>query len=145
MGGSYGGFMTSWIVSHTDRFRAACSERALNQWVSFYGSSDIGHWFPKGYMGSFLFEDFDTWVKYSPATYAPNIRTPLLILHSEDDLRCPIEQGEQLFTALRLLRRDVEFVRFPKEGHELSRAGNPAHRVMRLEVILEWFDRHLMS
>ncbi|HYU57272.1 MAG TPA: S9 family peptidase [Actinomycetota bacterium] len=143
LGGSYGGFMTSWIVSHTDRFRAACSERAVNQWVSFYGASDIGPWFPKGYMGGFLFEDFDAWVAYSPATYAQNIRTPLLILHSEDDLRCPIDQGEQLFTTLRLLKREVEFVRFPKESHELSRSGNPVHRVMRFEVILDWFDRHL--
>ncbi|MDQ3894636.1 MAG: S9 family peptidase, partial [Actinomycetota bacterium] len=100
LGGSYGGFMTSWIVGHTDRFRAACSERAVNHTVSFFGASDIG-WAFKGYFGAFLWEDVETYLRLSPATYAENIRTPLLILHSEDDLRCPVEQAEQLFTVLR--------------------------------------------
>jgi dipeptidyl aminopeptidase/acylaminoacyl peptidase len=76
-------------------------------------------------------------------TYAQNITTPLLILHSENDLRCHVEQAEHLFTTLRLLGREVELVRFPAEGHELSRSGSPVHRVMRLELILEWFGRHL--
>ena len=79
----------------------------------------------------------------SPVTYVANIHTPLLILHSEGDLRCPIAQAEQLFVALRLLGRDVEFWRFPGEGHELSRSGSPMHRVRRAEIIEEWFDRHL--
>jgi dipeptidyl aminopeptidase/acylaminoacyl peptidase len=142
MGGSYGGFMTTWIIGHTDRFKAACSERAVNQWVSMYGSSDFG-WTFRGYMGSFAHENLDTWIKLSPWTYATDITTPLLILHSENDLRCPIEQAEQLFTTLRLLKREVEFVRFPAEGHELSRSGNPVHRVQRFELILDFFDRHL--
>lgn len=142
IGGSYGGWMTSWIVAHTDRFKAACSERAVNAWNSMHGSSDIG-WVFKGQFGTFAFEDPEGWAAVSPLTYATNIRTPLLILHSENDLRCPIEQAEQLFTVLRLLKRDVEFVRFPGEGHELSRSGSPAHRVQRFEVILDWFDRKL--
>jgi dipeptidyl aminopeptidase/acylaminoacyl peptidase len=142
IGGSYGGFMTSWIVGHTDRFKAAVSERAVNQWLSMWGSSDFG-WDFKGYFGKFLFEDVEAYLKISPATYAPNIHTPLLILHSENDLRCPVEQGEQLFTTLRLLRREVEFVRFPEESHELTRAGSPVHRVQRFELVLEWFDRYL--
>jgi len=142
MGGSYGGYMTSWIVGHTDRFQAAISERAVNQWVSMWGSSDFG-WDFRGYIGAFLFENLEAYVKMSPATYATNITTPLLILHSENDLRCPIEQGEQLFTTLRLLKREVEFVRFPSEGHELSRSGNPAHRVMRFQIVLDWLDRYL--
>jgi dipeptidyl aminopeptidase/acylaminoacyl peptidase len=144
MGGSYGGYMTSWIVGHTDRFKAAISERAVNQWVSMWGSSDFG-WDFKGYMGVFLWEDLDAYVEMSPATYATNINTPLLILHSENDLRCPIEQGEQLFTTLRLLRRPVEMVRFPEESHELTRSGNPVHRVMRFEVVLDWLERNLKS
>ncbi len=144
MGGSYGGFMTSWIVGHTDRFQAAISERAVNQWVSMWGSSDFG-WDFKGYMGSFLFEDFDSYVKMSPATYVRDITTPLLILHSENDLRCPIEQGEHLFVTLRLLKRDVEMVRFPAESHELTRSGNPVHRVARFEIILEWLAKYLQS
>jgi dipeptidyl aminopeptidase/acylaminoacyl peptidase len=142
IGGSYGGYMTSWIVGHTDLFKAAVSERAVNQWVSMWGSSDFG-WDDKGYVGRFLFEDVDAYLKISPITYAENMHTPLLILHSENDLRCPIEQGEQLFVTLRLLKRPVEFVRFPAESHELTRSGSPVHRVQRFKIVLEWFDRYL--
>lgn len=142
LGGSYGGYMTSWIVSHTDRFKAACSERAVNNWISMYGSSDFG-WTFKGYVGCYLHEDMEPWVRMSPSTYATNITTPLLIMHSENDLRCNVEQAEQLFTTLRLLKRKVEFVRFPTESHELTRSGNPVHRVMRFEILLDWFDRYL--
>lgn len=142
MGGSYGGYMTSWIVSHTDRFRAALSERAVNNLLSEFGSSDIG-WFMKGYTGVFPFEDVRPYLEQSPTTYAANIATPLLILHSEQDLRCHVEQAEHLFSILRLLRREVELVRFPGEGHELSRSGSPAHRVMRFQIVLDWFGRSL--
>jgi dipeptidyl aminopeptidase/acylaminoacyl peptidase len=142
LGGSYGGYMTSWIVGHTDRFHAACSERSCNNFVLEGGSADIG-WVFKGYVGAHWFEALDVYLKISPTTYAQNITTSLLILHSEDDLRCPIGHAEDLFGILRLLKRDVEFVRFPAESHELSRSGAPAHRLMRFEVILEWFARHL--
>jgi len=144
MGGSYGGYLTSWIVGHTDRFQAAISERAVNQWVSMWGSSDFG-WDFKGYIGGFLHENMDAYIAMSPATFAKAITTPLLILHSENDLRCPIEQGEQLFTTLRLLKRDVEMVRFPSESHELTRSGNPVHRAMRFEIILEWLETKLKN
>ncbi|MGZ8782397.1 MAG: S9 family peptidase [Gaiellaceae bacterium] len=143
LGGSYGGYMTSWIVSHTNRFKAAISERAVNHLLSMYGSSDVG-WVFKGYHGSFAHDDAELYLKISPWTYAKQIETPLLILHSENDLRCNIEQAEQLFTTLRLLGKDVELVRFPAESHELTRAGNPVHRVQRFELVLEWFDRFLM-
>jgi dipeptidyl aminopeptidase/acylaminoacyl peptidase len=142
IGGSYGGFMTSWIVSHTNRFQAACSERAVNSMVSMYGSSDIG-WVFKGYHGEFVHDDVERYLAMSPWSYAKAIETPLLILHSEQDLRCNIEQAEQLFTTLRLLERDVELVRFPAESHELSRSGSPLHRVRRFEILLDWFDRYL--
>jgi dipeptidyl aminopeptidase/acylaminoacyl peptidase len=142
MGGSYGGYMTSWIVSHTDRFKAACSERAVNAWTSMHGSSDIG-WVFQAQFGTQLIDDRAGWEEFSPITYAEDITTPLLIMHSENDLRCPIEQAEQLFTILRLLKRDVEFVRFPAESHELTRGGSPAHRVQRFEILLDWFDRKL--
>jgi dipeptidyl aminopeptidase/acylaminoacyl peptidase len=142
MGGSYGGYMTSWIVAHTNRFKAACSERAVNAWHSMHGSSDFG-WPFKAQFGTSVYDAPDEWAQISPITYAKHIRTPLLILHSENDLRCPIEQAEQLFTILRLLKRDVEFVRFPAESHELSRSGSPVHRVQRFEVVLDWFDRKL--
>src|SRR5436305_3456889 len=142
LGGSYGGYMTSWIVGHTNRFKAACSERAVNNLVSAYGSSDV-FWAFAGQFGSFLYDDFDAWVEHSPSTYASAIETPLLIMHSENDLRCSIEQAEHLFITLRLAHKDVELVRFPAEGHELSRSGSPTHRVQRFEVLLDWFDRHL--
>jgi dipeptidyl aminopeptidase/acylaminoacyl peptidase len=142
LGGSYGGYMTSWIVGHTNRFKAALSERAVNNLVSMYGSSDVG-WVFKGYHGEFVHDDVERYLQISPWTYAKQIETPLLIVHSEQDLRCNIEQAEQLFTTLRLLGRDVELVRFPGESHELTRSGNPVHRVQRFELVLEWFDRHL--
>lgn len=146
LGGSYGGYMTSWMIGHSDRFKAACSERAVNNWHSMHGSSDLG-WAFKGYFGAFAFEEGATevYLERSPITYVRDMTTPLLILHSESDLRCPMEQAEQLFTALRLLKRDVEFVRFPAEGHELSRSGSPRHRASRFEIILDWFERKLKN
>lgn len=144
IGGSYGGYMASWIVGHSDRFKAAVSERAVNNLVSQWGSSDFG-WDFKGYFGGFLYEGVDAYLQISPSTYAEDIHTPLLILHSENDLRCPVEQAEHLFVTLRLLKRPVEMVRFPVESHELTRSGSPVHRVQRFEIVLEWFDRYLKS
>jgi dipeptidyl aminopeptidase/acylaminoacyl peptidase len=144
IGGSYGGYMTSWIVGRTDRFKAAVSERAVNNFDSQWGSSDFG-WDFKGYTDRFLFEDVDLYLRMSPSTYAQDIHTPLLILHSEEDLRCPVEQAEHLFVTLRLLKRPVELVRFPAESHELTRSGSPVHRVQRFELVIEWFDRYLKS
>jgi dipeptidyl aminopeptidase/acylaminoacyl peptidase len=144
IGGSYGGYMTSWIVARTDRFKAAVSERAVNNFDSQWGSSDFG-WDFKGYTDMFLFEDVDLYLRMSPSTYAQDIHTPLLILHSEDDLRCPVEQAEHLFVTLRLLKRPVELVRFPAESHELTRSGSPVHRVQRFELVVEWFDRYLKA
>jgi dipeptidyl aminopeptidase/acylaminoacyl peptidase len=142
LGGSYGGFMTSWIVSHTNRFKAAISERAVNHLVSAFGSSDV-FWIFERQFGGPMWEHVDEWLRMSPATYAREIETPLLIVHSESDLRCNVEQGEHLFTLLRLLDKDVEMLRFPAESHELSRSGSPVHRVQRFEAILEWFGRYL--
>jgi dipeptidyl aminopeptidase/acylaminoacyl peptidase len=142
MGGSYGGYMTSWIVGHTDRFACAISERAVNDMASEDGSADIAGFF-RGYVGADFWDDPEAYRRISPITYASHMRTPLLILHSENDLRCPINQGEQLFTVLRSLRREVEFVRFPGESHELTRSGSPTHRVQRFEIVLDWLDRHL--
>jgi dipeptidyl aminopeptidase/acylaminoacyl peptidase len=143
LGGSYGGFLTSWIVGHTDRFAAACSERAVNNQLTMVSTSDIGYWFQGDYVGVSHLEEPDEYLRMSPITYVANIHTPLLILHSDGDLRCPVEQAEQLFVALRMLGREVEFVRFPGEGHEMSRSGAPKHRVERGDIILEFFNRHL--
>src|SRR5581483_6102445 len=113
LGGSYGSFLTSWIVGHTDRFAAACSERAVNNQLSMVGTSDIGFAFQAGYVGVSHLEAPEVYVRTSPITYVEQMHTPLLIIHSDNDLRCPAEQAEQLFVALRSLRRDVELVRFP--------------------------------
>jgi dipeptidyl aminopeptidase/acylaminoacyl peptidase len=142
LGGSYGGYLTSWIVGHTQRFKAALSERSVNHLVSAFGSSDL-FWIFEREFGGPMWENVEAWLRMSPATYAREIETPLLIVHSENDLRCNIEQGEHLFTLLRLLDKEVEMLRFPAEGHELSRSGSPLHRVQRFEAILEWFGRYL--
>ncbi len=142
IGGSYGGFMTSWIVGHTQRFKAAVSERAVNQFVAMFGSSDIGWLFDRQFGGT-MWEDMDAYLALSPATYAREIETPVLVLHSEHDLRCNVEQGEHLFNLLRVLGKETEMLRFPGESHELSRSGAPVHRVQRFEAILEWFGRYL--
>ena len=131
IGGSYGGYMTSWIVGHTDRFRAACSERSVNNFI-IESSADIG-WAFKGQVGAHWFEAPDAYLKASPSTYAENITTPLLILHSEEDLRCPVAHAEELFSILRLLRREVELVRFPArvaraDARGLARAPGDALR-----------------
>lgn len=141
-GGSYGGFMTNWIVGHTNRFKAAITGRSVVNEYSFVGSSDVGH---EAYreMKAQPWTDPDALMRMSPISYVKNVRTPLLILHNENDLRCNIEQAEQLFTALKFLKRKVEFVRFPEEPHGLSRHGRPDRRLARLEWILNWFDRHL--
>ncbi len=145
MGGSYGGFMTTWAIGHTDRFKAAISERAVNDWYSMQGASDIGGTFNRQYLGeaATIQDDVELLLRQSPLTYAKAIETPVLILHSESDLRCPISQGEQLFVVLRQRGKDVEFVRFPDEDHELSRAGRPSHRVDRFAVILDYLARKL--
>lgn len=143
LGGSYGGFMTSWIIGHSDRFKAACSERAVNNLISMYGTSDISPRFPEMQLGGSLWENFDAYWERSPMAYAPRVSTPVLIIHSENDLRCPIEQGEQYFLNLKRLGKEAEFVRFPDESHELSRSGKPRHRVERFQIILDWFQRYL--
>ena len=144
LGGSYGGFMTAWLVGHTDRFRAAVAMRGCYNFSSFYGTSDIGPWFGDYILGGPVYEREELYRARSPLTYARNIRTPLLLLHSEMDLRCPIEQAEQLFVQLRRMgKAEVELVRFPEESHNLSRSGRPDRRLERLQRIAKWFDRHL--
>jgi dipeptidyl aminopeptidase/acylaminoacyl peptidase len=146
LGGSYGGFMTNWIVGHTDRYKAAVTQRSISNWYSFHGTSDIG-WMtlPTHELvnGKDPWDDLELCMEKSPITYVKNVKTPLLIIHSENDYRCPMEQGEQLFIALKKLGRTVEFVRFPEEPHGLSRTGKPKHRVERLQHIVRWFDRYL--
>ena len=140
MGGSYGGFMTAWTTAKDKRYKSAIVERALTSFPSFNGTSDIAPQFGLNYLGTR--ELLPNWEK-SPLAFANDIRTPTLIIHSEDDYRCPVEQGEQLLLALWMNGVDAEMLRFPGEGHELSRSGKPKHRVERFEAILAWHDRYL--
>lgn len=142
-GGSYGGFMTNWIIGHTDRFKAACAQRSISNFVSFFGTSDIGWRFLQEEIGDLPWTNLHEYWKRSPLAYAEDMNTPLLIIHSEEDWRCPIEQAEQLFAALKWRGVETEFVRFAGENHELSRAGKPLHRLQRLTHIVRWFEKYL--
>jgi dipeptidyl aminopeptidase/acylaminoacyl peptidase len=142
-GGSYGGFMTNWIIGHTDRFKAAVTQRPVSNMHSFYGTSDIGSTFGDYETGGTPWANTEQFIKMSPITYVDKIKTPLLIIHSEEDYRCPIEQAEQLFVSLKMLNQTVELLRFPNESHGLSRMGKPTHRVERLQAILGWFEEYL--
>jgi len=142
-GGSYGGYMTLWIIGHTDRFKAAVTQRCVSNLYSFYGTSDIGFTFGEHEFGGTPWERREHFMKYSPISYVADMKTPLLITHSEEDYRCPIEQAEQVFISLKRLGREVELVRFPDENHNLSRTGKPKHRIERFEYIIGWFDKHL--
>ncbi|WP_078381509.1 S9 family peptidase [Sutcliffiella halmapala] len=142
-GGSYGGFMTNWVVSHTDRFKAAVTQRSISNWLSFYGVSDIGYYFSEWEVKGNMEDKVEKLWDHSPIKYVANVNTPLLILHGEKDYRCPIEQAEQLFIALKKQGKTTKFVRFPDSNHELSRSGNPALRIHRLDNIKNWFVEYL--
>ena len=141
-GGSYGGYMTAWIVSHSDRFKSAVAQRGVYNLSSFYGTSYL----PTLISNEFDAEPWDDHEVYwdnSPLKYAANIKTPLLIIHSENDFGVPIEQSEQLFSWVRrATNTPVHMLRYPREGHELSRSGEPNHRISRLTEMINWFDRY---
>ncbi|GAC1488164.1 MAG: S9 family peptidase [Candidatus Limnocylindrales bacterium] len=142
-GGSYGGFMTNWIVGHTDRFKAAVTQRSISNNISAFGTSDIGWHFWEDEMGDATpWRDAHKLVERSPLTHVTGIHTPLLILHAENDRRCPIEQAEQLFVALQVLGREATFVRYPTDTHELTRSGKPTNRIDHCRRIVDWFDAH---
>ena len=142
-GGSYGGYMTNWIIGHTDRFEAAVTQRSVSNLISMYGSSDMNWVFQQEFGDQPPWEAFETYREQSPITHIGSATTPTLVIHSENDLRCPIEQGEQVFVSLKKLGVDTEMIRFPDEPHGLSRGGRTDRRIERLEQIARWFDRYL--
>ncbi|HEX5414248.1 MAG TPA: S9 family peptidase, partial [Chloroflexota bacterium] len=144
VGHSYGGFMTCWAVGQTDRFAAAVSGACISNLVSFYGTADIGASWGRREFGGTPYERWEWYIAHSPLTHAPRVTTPLLLYHGESDLRCPVEQSEQMFTALHQLGKTVEFVRVPGEPHGVLN-GSPAHRVATREAILGWFERYLSN
>ena len=142
-GGSYGGYMATLLAArHSGRLRTVCTERSVNNLLTEEWSSDIGTMFRVEH-GPDPVSDPDEYTRMSPSTLARDIDIPVLIVHSENDLRCPISQAEELFVTLRLLKKDVVFYRFPAETHELSRSGSPVHRRQRFEIILDWFAEKL--
>lgn len=142
-GGSYGGFMTNWTIGHTDRFAAACAQRSISNWTSFYGVSDIGYYFAPDQTASDMWNDLDKMWDQSPIKYAPKVTTPTLFIHSDEDYRCPLEQGMQMYTRIKENGTDTKMYIFHGENHELSRSGKPKGRIKRLEAIKEWFDKYL--
>ncbi len=141
-GGSYGGFMTNWILGHTDRFKAAVTLRSVSNFISDDGTRDGAYGHEEDFDGP-LFDDFDQYWNASPLKYARNVKTPTLVLHSDNDYRVPIEQGEQWFRALQHYGVPSEFVVFPRENHNLTRTGEPKHLVESLNWQLYWFDRFI--
>ncbi|MEY2444965.1 MAG: hypothetical protein QOE00_1545 [Ilumatobacteraceae bacterium] len=145
IGGSYGGFMATWLAGcHGERFKAICSERSVNNMLTEEFTSDISTVF-RVEIGPSPIDDPEEYARISPIRFVRDINVPVLILHSEQDYRCPISQAEELFVAMRLLGKDVTFYRFPGEGHELSRSGSPVHRRQRAEIVLDFFADHLKA
>ncbi|MBS3787373.1 S9 family peptidase [Candidatus Bipolaricaulota bacterium] len=142
-GGSYGGFMTNWIIGHIDRFAAAVTQRSVSNQVSMFGSSDWNWEFQRDDEPVLPWEDLESYWKQSPIKYIDNATTPTLVIHSESDLRCPLEQGEQVYVALKRLGVDTKMVVFPEESHGLSREGRTDRRVERLKTMKNWFNKYL--
>lgn len=144
-GGSYGGYMTLWVITHTNRFKAAVAQRVVSNALSFWGSSDVGYFFQDVWSEDARppWENMEQYWGQSPMKYIGNVKTPTLILHSEQDLRCRQEQGEQVFLALQQLGVESELVLFPEESHGLSRGGRTDRRIARLNHMLRWFEKYL--
>lgn len=141
-GGSYGGFMTNWIIGHTNRFACAATQRSIANWLSFYGTSDIGSYFAKDQIDADLYDNAEKLWWHSPLKYAGNVSTPTLFIHSNEDYRCPVSEGMQLYTALVNRGVPARMCYFKGENHELSRSGKPLHRERRLKEITEWIQKY---
>ena len=134
--------MTNWIIGHTARFCCAATQRSISNWISFYGVSDIGEWFCADQQAGNIDDGLEKLWDHSPLKYASNVVTPTLFIHSDQDYRCPLEQGVQLFQYIRSKGVEARLVVFHGENHELSRSGQPKHRLRRLREITDWFDSH---
>ncbi|MBR4875201.1 MAG: S9 family peptidase, partial [Clostridia bacterium] len=142
-GGSYGGFMTNWIIGHTDRFKAAASQRSISNWIAFEHTTDIGYFFTPNQMGTTTREDAEKLWWHSPLKYADKAVTPTLFIHSDEDFRCWMVEGLSMFTALKMHGVDSRLALFKGENHELSRGGKPRNRIRRMEEIVGWMDKYL--
>lgn len=143
-GGSYGGYMTNWIVSQTNRFKAAATQRSISNWITEVTISDYGVDFPYEMQFTDINNCHDELWAMSPLKYANNVKTPLLFIHSTEDYRCTFPEALQYYTALRCRGVETKLVGFKGENHELSRSGKPKHRIKRLYEITEWMNNHLL-
>ena len=141
-GGSYGGFMTNWIIGHTDRFCCAAAQRSIANWLGFYGMSDIGFYFASDQTDGDIYDSPEKLWAQSPLKYAKNVKTPTLFIHSDEDYRCPMAEGIQMYAALVDRGVEARLCLFHGETHELSRSGKPKHRQRRLKEITDWFEQH---
>lgn len=142
-GGGFGGFLSNWAITQTNRFKAAISQRSMSNWASLYGASPMGFYWAPQHLGCTPWENPALYAEVSPLTHAAKVQTPLLLIHCEQDLRCTMEQAEQFFTALQRMGKQVKLARVPGEGHAMTRAGTISHRMENLRLILDWFDEHL--
>jgi len=142
-GGSYGGFMTNWIIGHTNRFKAAASQRSISNWISKFGTTDIGYFFVDDQHTATPWSNVEKLWFHSPLKYASKVQTPTLFIHSEEDYRSWTAEGFQMFTALKYHGVESRLCLFKGENHELSRSGKPKHRIRRLKEITNWFNRYL--
>ncbi len=145
IGGSYGGYMTNWIIGHTDRFKAAVSERSIANWTSKFCTTDIGYYFVEDQIAATPWSNQEKLWQHSPLRYANQVRTPTLFLHAAEDYRCWLAEGLQMFTALKFHGVEARLCLFKGENHNLSRSGKPKHRLRRLQEITSWFNRHLKA
>ncbi|MFW6377939.1 MAG: prolyl oligopeptidase family serine peptidase [Bacillota bacterium] len=143
-GGSYGGYMTNWIVGQTDRFKAAVSQRSISNWVSMFATTDIGYFFVEDQAaGATPWNNLDELWDTSPLKYADRVSTPTLLIHSEEDYRCWLTEALQFFTALKYHGVESRLTIFKGENHELSRSGKPEHRIRRYQEMIDWFNQYL--
>ena len=134
--------MTNWIIGHTDRFCACASQRSISNWLSFNGISDIGYYFVGDQNKADFYTDHAKLWEHSPLKYAKNVKTPTLFIHSDEDYRCPLDQGLQMYAALVDRGIPARICVFHGENHELSRSGKPKHRIRRLTEITNWFETY---
>jgi dipeptidyl aminopeptidase/acylaminoacyl peptidase len=142
-GGSYGGYMTNWIIGHTDRFKAACAQRSISNWITYEGTGDISYWFNPGEHGGNFETNAQLLWDISPMKFADKAKTPTLFIHSDEDYRCYMGEGIAMYTVLKMNGVDARMVLFRGENHGLSRNGRPRSRVRRLEEIVDWMDKYL--
>lgn len=144
-GGSYGGYMTNWIIGHTDRFKAAASQRSISNWTTEFCTTDIGYFFVEEQCKATPWDNYESLWEQSPLKYADRVKTPTLFIHSDEDYRCWITEAFQMFTALKYHGVEARLCMFRGENHELSRSGKPKHRVRRLKEITDWFNMKLVE